>query len=171
MCTCRQSPCSLNVVKAPGRLDVFAFIKVSNVCRSVCQPTLPGISAASSDGFKCTRNNDPSPYGCLPFLCGLAKTQSVGCEYAHRSFQCNRTSASSASRGIGFREASVLQRVIFCLTTERVTFTSKASKSTSSHLRPSNSPTRGVEACSALRRRSQVESRTERRLHRTPESS
>ena len=119
----------------------FAFIKVPNVCRSVCHPTLPGISAASSAGFNCTRNNDPGQYGCLPFLCGLANTQSVGCEYAHRSFQFNRTSANSASRGIGFLEASVLQRVIFCLTTERVTFTSNASKSTSSHFRPSNSPT------------------------------
>ena len=46
----------------------FAFIKVPNVCRSVCQPTLPGISAASSAGFKCTRNNDPGQYGRLPFL-------------------------------------------------------------------------------------------------------
>jgi hypothetical protein len=57
------------------------------------------------------------------------------------SFQFNNTSARSASSVIGLREASVLQRVIFCLTTERVTLTSNDSKSTSSHLSPSNSPT------------------------------
>jgi hypothetical protein len=61
------------------------------------------------------------------------QTPTVGCEYAHRSFQFNRTSANSASRGIASGKLLFCKRVIFCVTIERVTFTSKASKLTSSH--------------------------------------
>ena len=72
--------------------------------------------------------------GYSPWVWGVANIQSSDFEYALVFFDSQRSAATCASSGTGFREASVLQFPIVRRKMERNTFNSRFEKSTSLHL-------------------------------------
>src|SRR6202790_1160144 len=78
-------------------------------------------------------------YGCGPFILGLAKTQSSGLLYLTCPSHARSASARYGSSGMGFCDDSVLHGPVTCITIDRTTLISLASKSTSFHFSPNNS--------------------------------
>src|ERR1700693_2409789 len=78
-------------------------------------------------------------YGCRPLILGLAKPHSAGVLYLTCPSHARSASARYGSSGTGFCDDSVLQGPVTCITLDRSTLISLASKSTSFHFNPNSS--------------------------------